>query len=188
MHVERAVVDRLVLDALRAHQLVHDPLAVLAETELDERVAARALGRALAQEAQAPRVEPRVGGEPDADRRLRAAQRLPEHAMRAHVPEPQGAASTWPGPHTSALGDTPWSSGSSWTRTLSTVVLPTPGTSTRSWAFTASRTAIPHWAIRLTCSRRTATPTCSACTTAKTLPTPTAMSSGTSPTPSTSTT
>ena len=28
-------------------------------------------------------------------------------AMRAHVPEPQGAASTWPGPHTSAFGDTP---------------------------------------------------------------------------------
>src|SRR5216110_3408827 len=69
--------------------------------------------------------------------------------MRAHVPEPQGAASTWPGPHTSALGDTPCASGSSWTRTLSTVVLPTPGTSMRSWAFTASRTAIPRWAIRL---------------------------------------
>src|SRR6266478_8843051 len=44
--------------------------------------------------------------------------------MRAHVPEPHGAASTWPGPHTSALGDTPWASGSSWMRTLSTWVFP----------------------------------------------------------------
>src|SRR5207247_10373706 len=78
MHVEGALVDRLILDALRAHQLVHHSLAVLAETELDERVAARALGRALAQEAQPPRVQQRAGGEPDADRRLRAAQRWPE--------------------------------------------------------------------------------------------------------------
>ena len=80
--------------------------------------------------------------------------------MRAHVPDPQGAASTWPGPHTSAFGDTPAASGSSWMRTLSTLVLPRPGTSTRSWAFTASRTAIPRCAIFFTCSRRTATPTC----------------------------
>src|SRR5438128_164760 len=64
-------------------------------------------------------------------------------AMRAHVPEPHGAASTWPGPHTSALGDTPWASGSSWTSTLSTLVLPMPGPSTRSCALTAARTAIP---------------------------------------------
>ena len=58
-------------------------------------------------------------------------------ASRAQVPEPRGAASTWPGPQTRALGDTPSASGSSWTSTLSTLVLPRPGTSTRSWAFTA---------------------------------------------------
>src|SRR4029453_16390412 len=98
--------------------------------------------------------------------------------MRAQVPEPQGAASTWPGPHTSAFGETPAPWGSAWTRTLSPLVLPRPGTLTSSWALTASRTAMPRWAIRFASSRRTATPSGFASTTAKTLATPGARSPG----------
>ena len=68
--------------------------------------------------------------------------------MRAQVPDPHGAASTCPGPHTSAFGDTPAASGSSCTRTLSTLVLPSPGTVTSSWALTASRIAQRGMAVR----------------------------------------
>src|SRR5258705_8268997 len=82
MEVERALVDRLVLDALGPHDLVEYGLAVLAEPELDQGVAASPPGRALAQEAETPRIEPRIGREPHPDRRLGAPQRLPEHARR----------------------------------------------------------------------------------------------------------
>src|SRR5262249_26572692 len=110
-----------------------------------------------------------------------------KRARRAHVPDRHGAASTWPGPHTSALRETPAASGSSWTRILSTLVLPAPGISTWSWALTACRTAIPRSAIRRASSRLTDRPRCDASTMANTFPTPTATSTGTSPTPSTST-
>src|SRR5881409_1128587 len=52
----------------------------------------RAPGRALAQEAQAPRVEPRIAREPHADRRLGAPQRLPEHARGARRRPREGVA------------------------------------------------------------------------------------------------
>src|SRR5713101_1885094 len=48
------------------------------------------------------------------DRRTDAHQAtVMKSAMRAQVPEPQGAASIWPGPQTSAFSDTPATSGSS---------------------------------------------------------------------------
>ncbi len=87
VEVEGAPVNGLVLDALRAHHLVEHALAVLAEPQLDERVAPGARRRALAQEAQPPRVELGIGVEPDSDRGLPAPQRLPQHArVRAGRP------------------------------------------------------------------------------------------------------
>jgi len=82
MQVERALADRVVLDPLGPDQLVHHRLAVLAQAELDERVAARPRRRALAQEAQSPGVEPEVGRQSHPDGRLGAPQRLPERARR----------------------------------------------------------------------------------------------------------
>src|SRR5262249_8595099 len=81
--IERAPGDRGGLDLLGAHQLAHDRLAVLAEPQLDQRVLSRPVRRALAQEAKSPGVEAVVGPEPQADRRLAAAQRVPQHARRA---------------------------------------------------------------------------------------------------------
>src|SRR5262249_43328641 len=49
MQVQRTFRDCVVLDAFRLHHIPHYRLAVLAETELDQRVALCALGRALAQ-------------------------------------------------------------------------------------------------------------------------------------------
>src|SRR2546425_3178497 len=63
-----------------------------AQTQLDQRVAARPLGCALAEEGEPPRVEPEVGREPHADGRLRAPQRLPEHARRARRGPREGVA------------------------------------------------------------------------------------------------
>src|SRR5580704_13013924 len=63
IEIERFLRDRVVLDTFRGDELAHHPPAVLAEAELHERVASRARRGALAQEAQAPRVEMRVGPE-----------------------------------------------------------------------------------------------------------------------------
>ena len=51
IEVERALRDGVVLEPLGPHELVHHRLAVLAEAELDERVAPGALRRALPEEA-----------------------------------------------------------------------------------------------------------------------------------------
>src|SRR5262249_31743180 len=83
VQIDRALRDGVILDPLGAHQLVHHALAVLAEPELDERVAAGSARRALAQELQAPRVQAWVGTELDADRGLLALERLPQHLRRA---------------------------------------------------------------------------------------------------------
>src|SRR5262249_62221916 len=69
----------VVLDPLRAREVVEHALAVLAEAELDQRVAARPRRRALTEEAEPPQVEPRIGSGTDADGRLVAAQRADEH-------------------------------------------------------------------------------------------------------------
>src|SRR5262245_47099581 len=83
VQVDGPLRDRVVLDSLGAHQIVHHALAVLTETELDQGVAARPARHALAQELEAPRVQARVGTELEADRGFLALERLPQHLWRA---------------------------------------------------------------------------------------------------------
>src|SRR5579864_7410141 len=72
----------MVPDVLAAHEVGHDRQAVLAQAELDEGVAARALGGAFAKEQEAPRVEARIQREAHPDRGLLAEERSQQHQRR----------------------------------------------------------------------------------------------------------
>ena len=92
IEIERPLRDGVVLDSFRARQLVQHPLAVLAEAELDERIPPRPRCRALAQEAESPRVQVRIGAEPHADGGFVTAQRAEEHGRRARRGPGEGVA------------------------------------------------------------------------------------------------
>ena len=131
VEVERALADRVVLDALGPHQLVDDALAVLAEAELDQRVAPGPRRRCTRAGSGAPtrRAADRRSSR-DADRRLPAAQRLPQHARRARRGPREGVAGRddpgvarggleterRPSPRRSSPRGRPWPGSTRWSR------------------------------------------------------------------------
>jgi hypothetical protein len=70
VEIEDAGVGVEVVDVLLAGDRVELLLAVAAEPQLHERVAACPLGGALAEEAETPADELRIGAQPHLDRRL----------------------------------------------------------------------------------------------------------------------
>ena len=81
--VEQALAHAVVFDAGLGDELLQRLLRIDAELELPQRVAARALGGAVAQELQAPGPQARIGAELQAQRLVVLEQRLQQDLRRA---------------------------------------------------------------------------------------------------------
>ena len=82
VEVEDAALVAIVVDRLLGHDLVEDGLRIGGETMLEQSVAARLLRRALHQEQPGPGIEPRIGGELEAQRLMIEKQRLQQDHRR----------------------------------------------------------------------------------------------------------